>query len=172
MVTMVVPAGIFLFLRGFGQNEFTIPVYYQHGLSFTGCNTATSPHKVLFATYADPMPHLFYFPQWVQHQNFYRETRRIHAKYPAVQFTAIADTIVTPAIGNVWIVDTPRQLLQIANCELAWGEATYLTAPDRFNQLVLVDKHNHIRGYYKGDSLEDMDRLDIELDILLNHANE
>jgi hypothetical protein len=63
------------------------------------------------------------------------------------------------------MVDSEEQLYKIANCSLVFGQDTAISAP-LFNQLVLVDAQKRIRGYYIGSDLDDMDRLDIEIDIL------
>ncbi|MCB0506055.1 MAG: hypothetical protein KDC58_11225, partial [Cyclobacteriaceae bacterium] len=67
--------------------------------------------------------------------------------------------------GNKLLVTDINQLFKVANCSLVLGQDSVIHKPI-FNQLVLVDTHKQIRGYYSGSELEDMDRLDIELDIL------
>ncbi|MCB0495247.1 MAG: hypothetical protein KDC79_03885 [Cyclobacteriaceae bacterium] len=166
-MALVFPVLIYLFLRGFGENHFAIPVYYENGISIDGCkDEAGKKHLVQFETYALGEAHLFYFPQWVTNDEFYRQCERIHTKWPQLQFTAIADSSYSkPRIGNKLVVADQKHLYEIANCSLVLGQDSSIHHP-AYNQLVLVDTHKQIRGYYKGNELKDMDRLDVELEIL------
>lgn len=172
VVALLVPALIYLFLRGFGENHFAIPVYYEDGISLSVCGSLDKkPHLVEFESYSLQNAHLFYFPEWVNDEEFYRQCNRIQSKWPEIRFTAIADSSFSDIkIGNKLVVSDEEQLFNIANCALVLGQDSAITQPI-FNKLVLVDKQKHIRGYYTGDDLEDMDRLDIELDILHREEN-
>lgn len=167
IVALLLPALVYLFLKGFGKNEFAIPIYYQEGISIEGCNkTSQSQHYVKFESYDLEGACLFYFPQWVNDEEFYRQCSRIHDKYPGVRFTAIADSSYTQTqTGNILRAKNDDQLYQLANCALILGQDHSISKP-LYNQLVLVDKKKRIRGYYNGNELSDMDRLDIEIDIL------
>ena len=166
-VALLLPVLIYLFLKVFGDNHFAIPVYYADGITLEGCKyEARQPHLVEFESYQWQRAHLFYFPQWVNDEEFYRQCGRIQTKWPGIQFTAIADSSYSnSAIGNKLLVTDINQLFKVANCSLVLGQDSVIHKPI-FNQLVLVDTHKQIRGYYSGSELEDMDRLDIELDIL------
>lgn len=167
----MVPSLIYIFLRGFGDNKFEIPVFYEEGISIVGCNSeSNATHLVQFEAYDMQGAQLFYFPQWVDSDEFYRQCDRIKAKQPNISFTAIADTTLLSALGNVLVVSDEIHLYQIANCALIWGQEMAISKPI-YNQLVLVDKKKQIRGYYLGNELEEMDRLDIELDILKREVN-
>lgn len=160
-----------MFLRGFGENKFEIPIFYENGISIEGCkNESTTIHLVQFEEYDMQGAQLFYFPQWVNSDEFYRQCVRIKAKQPNISFTAIADTTLVSSIGNVLVVSDEAHLYQIANCALIWAQEFAISKPI-YNQLILVDEKKQIRGYYFGDNLEEMDRLDIELDILKRESN-
>lgn len=172
VVALVVPVLIYLFLKGFGENHFAIPVYYEDGITLRDCvPNGNKTHLVEFESYPLQSAHLFYIPQWVNSDEFYRQSSRIQDKWPNIQFTAIADSGYSDVrIGNKLVILDQSQLYQIANCSLVLGQDSAITSPI-FNKLVLVDQKKRIRGYYRGDDLEDMDRLDIELDILHREEN-
>jgi protein SCO1 len=166
VMALVVPSLIYIFLRGFGDNKFEIPVYYQNGIAITGCDTQNkTTHLVEFENYKLTGPQLFYFPQWVNDDEFFRQCNRIKAKHPKVTFTAIADSSNYQIFENVLLVSDEQHLFEIANCSLVLGQGQSISEP-LYNQLVLVDEQKRIRGYFSGHKLEEMDRLDMELDIL------
>lgn len=167
IIALVVPSLIYIFLRGFGENKFEIPVYYTDGISIEGCTNQDTAvqHLVEFESYPLEGIHLFYFPKWVDDDAFFRQCSRIQSKWPNVLFTAIADTTYLNNLGNVLLVSGDAHLLEIANCTLVLGQNHSIDSP-LFNQLVLVDSEKRIRGYFTGNELKEMDRLDIELDIL------
>jgi len=170
IAALVVPSMIYIFLRGFGYNKFEIPVYYEDGVAIEGCDASDSTHTVQFENYTLQGPQLFYFPQWVNDEEFYRQCNRINDKQPKVVFTAIADSSNHTFIGNLLLVSDEDQLYQIANCALVLGQEFFISEPI-YNQLVLVDSKKRIRGYFNGNELEEMDRLDMELDILKKEEN-
>ena len=170
IAALVIPSLIYIFLRGFGHNKFEIPIYYQDGASIEGCDNSASTHLVKFENYALEGAHLFYFPQWVNDDEFYRQCNRIRDKQPDVIFTAIADSTNAMVLGNLLMVLDDAHLYEIANCALILGQEAAITKPI-YNQLVLVDSKKRIRGYFNGNEIEDMDRLDVELDILKKELN-
>ncbi len=172
IAALVIPSMVYIFLRGFGENKFEIPVYYPNGLTIEGCSSDTSTtHLVKFENYKLQGAQLFYFPKWVNSNEFYRQCERIMAKPYQVVFIAIADTTLQSKLGNTLVVADENQLFNIANCALVLGQEVAIAKPI-FNRLVLVDAKKRIRGYYNGADLEDMDRLDIELDILSKEKDE
>lgn len=166
IVALVVPSLIYLFLRGFGENQFSIPIFYENGISIAPCNTNNDEsHFVLFEDYKLENAQLFYLPKWVNDNNFYSQSNRIKIKHPLVTFTAISDSSFNNSLGSLLLVADEEQLFSIANCALVLGQDSAISKPI-YNKLILVDRQKRIRGYYQGNDLEDMDRLDMELDIL------
>ena len=166
IAALVIPSMVYIFLRQFGDNKFEIPVYYADGISIEGC--ISSSHKQHFVQFEDYSLHgaqLFYFPQWVNDDEFYRQCKRIKDKQKNVVFTAIADSTNYAIFGNLLMVSDETHLYEIANCSLILGQDVAISEPI-YNQLVLVDSKKRVRGYFDGNDLEDMDRLDVELDIL------
>lgn len=160
-----------MFLKGFGDNKFEIPIFYKNGIAIEGCDIQNSTtHLVEFDAYTLQGEQLFYFPKWVNDDEFYRQCYRIKSKHPYLVFTAIADSSNYKIIENILLVSDERHLYDIANCSLVLGQDKAISEPI-FNQLVLADKKKRIRGYYNGNELEEMDRLDVELDILKRELN-
>ena len=58
--------------------------------------------------------------------------------------------------------------LNFINCELALGEDNWIDNGIAF-KYVLVDTEGIIRGYIEATTLEEIERLDTEVDILLNY---
>ncbi len=172
IAALVIPSLVYIFLRGFGDNKFEIPVYYSEGVRIEGCDVnSDTVHLVKFEHYKLEGAKLFYFPQWVSSEEFYRQCKRIQNKPYSVAFTAISDTTLQNELGNTLVVTDKSHLYKIANCALVFGQEVAITTPI-YNQLVLVDAKKRIRGYYNGADLEDMDRLDVELDILRKEKDE
>lgn len=166
IAALVIPSMVYIFLRQFGDNKFEIPVYYAEGVSLKGCDfSLDKQHFVEFEDYALEGAQLFYFPQWVNDDEFYRQCSRIRDKQKHVVFTAIADSSNYTVFGNLLMVMDEGHLYEIANCSLILGQENVISEPI-YNQLVLVDSKKRIRGYFNGNDLEDMDRLDVEIDIL------
>ncbi len=166
IVALVVPSLIYLSLRGFGDNKFEIPIFYQEGILIDGCELSHGkPYLVQFEDYDIHTSQLFYLPQWVNDDAFYQQCSRIKQKHPDVVFTAIADTSNYKIIERILVVSDETHLYEIANCSLVLGQEVAIKEPI-YNQLVLVDEFKQIRGYFSGNEVEDMDRLDVELDIL------
>lgn len=171
VVALIVPSLIYMFLKGFGDNKFEIPIFYKDGITIEGCDIQkSSTHLVDFEAYTLQGEQLFYFPKWVNDNEFYRQCDRIKSKHPYLVFTAIADSSNYKIIGNILLVSDEQHLFDVANCSLVLGQDTAILEPI-YNRLVLVDRKKRVRGYYNGNELEEMDRLDVELDILKREFN-
>jgi sRNA-binding regulator protein Hfq len=155
----------YIFSHKFRKNKFKIPIFYTNGVNIKGCKKTEGQHIVQFENYNLLEVQLFFFHNWINKAEFYQQCKRIQAKHPTIKFTAIADSTIQSELGSVLLVMDKKQLYKIANCALVVGKKSIIHSPV-YNQLVLVDKQKRIRGYYKGDDLEDMNRLDIELHVL------
>lgn len=172
IAALIIPSLVYIFLRGFGNNKFEIPVYYANGVTIDGCSEDIGKaHLVNFENYELEGAQLFYFSDWVKGNDFLKQCSRIKAKSYHVAFIAISDSLRQNQLGNTLVVKNNAQLFNIANCALVIGQGSAITKPI-YNQLILVDSKKRIRGYYDGASVEDMDRLDIELDILSKERND
>lgn len=152
-VVLLLPVLVFLFLKQFGSNEFTLPVYYASGNPLEECRDTDAPHKVsneFFFTYNLNRP-LIAGVQVRENNEYQYDLLNVLEKYPSVQTFAIS----------------PNDL-QTINCELIIGEDHYINEPI-INKYVLIDSDGQIRGYFQLDDLDEIQKLDMELDILLNY---
>lgn len=152
-VVLLVPVLVFLFLKQFGSNEFNLPIYYNEGHPLPECSRSDSSHKVsaeFIFTNDLHLPLLAGFED-VNANEFLFDLTNVLDKYPEVKiFSADASD------------------LQTMNCQLVLGEDQLIEQPIA-NKFVLIDDQRRIRGYFQLDELDDIDRLDMELDILLNY---
>lgn len=144
-LALLLPVGIFVFLKFFGKNEFDVPALYEDkapvvdadcGVTYsTGYTLADSVMTQLSA----------------QNQN---EVYLIHfSDLSSRMKQEIRDTEVTFVDGNVFSnADTFRRCILVVPS----GE-----------DLILVDKLGKLRGYYRSEDREEVDRLLLELKIIL-----
>lgn len=147
IIALLFPIGVFVFLRFFGKNEFAIPVYFESGIEAipTACNrNYQSPYRV-----SDSLL-----------KNF---------GWSGKPVLIVADTAVQSELTRL-----DEELgAEIQTIYLS-GEANYLDQVLRCDLLlqkpwttVLLDDQRRIRGYYAPNTREEMDRLIVELKILL-----
>jgi hypothetical protein len=148
---LIFPIGIFIFLRYFGKNEFTIPVYYSNELpdSLAGCK------KVEVVPYSVPESTLNKLgwkgnPAIITNDTL-ADTRKnllnLHQDFESDKLDIIVYAISDSIINT------------LCRCELLL-EKPWTT--------VLIDKERRIRGYYSPNTREEIDRLEVEIKILLN----
>ena len=173
LAMLAFPVLIYLFLQGFGRNEFDIPVYHAEGVDGQpgGCGGAESD--------------MFGVPHWVDD-----DTLVLVGKSAVVYAIMPDDSIDLVTIKNNlqsffsrygddqrvrWYeLRGPRQrLIHYARCALRL-DVTHDTLTNTLfgNQLVLVDDQRRIRGYYDPLDAKELDRLSVELQILITQQNE
>jgi len=153
LLALALPGLIFIFLKIFGKNHFDIPVYYKDGISdsLKECSGSyrgqyTLPDSVLNAfSYKNDVASLFIDESELTN----KEVTQLKQSYGDNQLQIITLRGIEP-----------NRLNRIKNCVL------FLKQPWK---AVLVDKQKRIRGYYAFTSLEETDRLNVELDILLTN---
>ncbi len=150
-LALLMPIGVFVFLRLFGKNEFTIPTYYETGVTESPASCGyqyTVPYTV---------------PDSVLKKMGKHETETITL--------LIADTSATIQSSLTRFSEefesTSYQIL-MPGSDASWDHAYacffFLKKPW---SAVLIDSERKIRGYYTPDSREEMDRLIVEMKILL-----
>ena len=118
----------------------------------------------------DHPPLLFYVPTTIANK-FQSDLTNVLEKYPKVGIQPIELRKDSNHMGNQnQLVMDSLAFFNFINCELVLGEDRLLTKP-LTNKYVLIDKKLMIRGYYQVDNLDEIERLDVELDILLNYEN-
>jgi len=152
LLALALPGLIFIFLKIFGRNHFEIPVYYKEGTtdSLKECagryrGQYTLPDSVLHAFhYRNGVACLFVDAADIQHKEV------VHLR------KLFGDQLQIISLDGI----EPSRMDQIKNCAL------FLKEPWK---AVLIDKQRLIRGYYAFTNLEESDRMNVEIEILLTN---
>ncbi len=192
IIILAVPVLIYLFLKGFGENEFSVPVFYtegidpdsfncgvtdqQHIVNFhsvvSGVNYEQSVKGRLIVVDADIQPYPIPNPVG----NPLQRISDLAKVYPSIQILSLRpydDTEHNQVeeviyVGNEWhlIPVKEEKLAAFGRCQLVFPEFDPGgTAWDK--RLVLVDQSGRIRGYYDADDYQETDRLLLEIKIIL-----
>ncbi|WP_266362285.1 SCO family protein [Tellurirhabdus rosea] len=221
ILVLVVPVLIFLFLRLFGENHFTLKTYYPltdpgSGAVITQRSPTASWWQMQKDTvyYAVPAYTISIPPKDSTSGRLkLKNTKDFAGRLTILSFNGSAcDQTCLRVAGQVnrvldiftndssivaltlvdrlaavnaikkqydprperWFYGQPthKAVQRVAEYEYRFGQRPILK-PEKetfaFNEgLVLVDKDGHIRGYYKGTDKEDVDRLVLEIRILLD----
>jgi hypothetical protein len=151
LLALILPIGVFVFLRIFGKNEFTIPIYYEQGV------TEVKPA----CSYTYPVP--------------YTIPDSIMQRVGVVEKTVVllvADTSAEVLVGlkrleeefgsDDFKIITPA--VEIASLDHWYSCFFFLERPW---SAILIDPEKRIRGYYSPNTREEVDRLIVEMKILL-----
>lgn len=152
-LALLLPVLIFVFLKFFGKNEFAIPVYYENGVDSVGYDCR--------GDYSKP----------------YAIDDSVMSAIGArkqVATVVIFGTREGTELGRLKEIFQPEEFeliqleggVNISSSRYArWLSCSFfLKAP--YN-VTLIDESKHIRGYYSIGSREEMDRLILEMQILL-----
>ena len=149
IIGLLFPIGVFVFLRFFGKNEFTIPVYYESGIEEvpTDCiRNYQVPYQV-----SDSL--LINFGWTGKDVLIVTDTTQSVRKG-----LMRLDEELSSEIQTIFLTGENDYLNEIFTCDL------FLQKPWT---TVLLDDQRRIRGYYDPTSREEVDRLIVELKILL-----
>lgn len=145
-LALLLPVSIFIFLKLFGKNEFDVPAFYQDKAPVTGCEfNYSAPYKVADSVMA-----------------------KLSAKRKTDLYMIYFSQITSRMQQEI---DTGA--VAIVNGQEEWTEdqrATFrkcVLAVPKSEDIVLVDKEGKIRGYFVSTDREEVDRLLLELEILL-----
>jgi protein SCO1 len=166
LLALAVPGLIFVFLKFFGKNKFDVPVYYQNGMEQDSvCQMFVQGQykiadSVLIQAGAQPnqVTVLAVYP-FVKDD--LRELHRIAAKYTS-------DNVFMGIVSGMQ--NLPKSHLpvqEVSYASFGWLVTCALRMQEPWS-VVLIDNHKQIRGYYDGSRRDEMDRLDLELSIVLN----
>ncbi len=156
-LALLLPGLVFVFLKYAGSNQFDIPIYNEEGL------------KNYPGECPNPEPGPYRLPDSVwQHLNgTHTKANVLVFASPSITKMEIAEPILNE-IGSskvTFIDDTalsPDSLIR-----LRWRRCTFkMESPW---QTVLFDSLGRIRGYYDLGSREEIDRLRVELKILVQY---
>ena len=155
---LMIPVIIFLVLKGFGTNQFAIPVYYENGIPQEqqfDCNFAAGPYTISWPADLQPeTPAAIYVGDVAESRNM---VRRIAKNRETATQVYLLDVQENEIDGAVSVTFDKERIQTLLHCTFA---------SDTLNQWILVDGMNRVRGYYN-QSLEEQDRLLDEISILL-----
>ena len=197
IITLVIPALIFTFLRFFATNHYNIPFYHpltnaDGSIKMNGKDTVFySVPKLDANTLAgnDLPRHLFkgkltvinYLPEecldscQIVQSNLQR-IQSLMKEIKGLRMITICDTITREEIGSSrftdntgWIIAKvkPENLQIVLNGALKFQTKIPKAKTNSLeSKLILIDKDEHIRGYYNGYDTDEIDRLMAEIKIL------
>lgn len=214
VLLLVIPALIYLFLRSFGVNQYTLPVYHPIAIDSTAAISGKIPDttyhtipqfslstvkgmKVTSALLKDKIyianffsiPCLTTCPQLFSQLNRVQEIFSNNPEVFIVSHIIATDTTskeVVQEFISANAVDSPRWLFLTGDTNelVELSRKGYFTSGIEDNQeknrmvdssnmekLALVDKKGRIRGYYNGTDPEEVDRLLVEIKVLLAESN-
>ncbi len=178
---IALPVLIFLFLKAFGRNEFTIPVYYENGLSdslSTPClDKSKQQYIVNSELVSEGQINIVHFekidgPVLKTRLEELERVQDVFFNDPDVELATYLNEIamkksdITDYDQRIQFLD---QFWKVKDLDsLSWAALKYcdMAMTDLDNRVVLVDKKNRIRGYYNILEREETDRLILELRIL------
>jgi protein SCO1 len=150
LLALALPGLIFIFLKIFGKNRFDIPIYYKEGIS-DSLRECTGPHRGQH-TLPDSVLRAFGCEKNIA--CLFVDSTEINNKeivHLRKEFGGKLQIISLEGVENA-------RLNRIRKCVLLLKEPW---------MGVLIDKEKRIRGYYAFTSLEETDRLNVEIEILL-----
>lgn len=149
---LLLPVAVFLFLKIFGRNEFQVPVMHAEG-------PVTAPGDCPFA-YVAP----YRLPDSVFTDLGLSRDDSLYVFY--------LDPLVRTAMHRLLVAfdGAPVQLVS-PEALTASGDPEFfrrcILLMDSGASVTLVDHHNRIRGYYVGSDRDEVDRLMVEIKIIL-----
>lgn len=150
LIALALPGLIFIFLKIFGRNHFDIPVYYKDGIT-DSLNECSGAHQ---GQYFLPDSVLTIFKCKNDVTSLFVDDSEINSKAVEKLKFSFKDQLQIISLNSLELT----RLKGIKKCTL------FLNEPWK---AVLVDKQKRIRGYYAFTSLEETDRLNVEVEILL-----
>ncbi|QSE97103.1 hypothetical protein [Fulvivirga lutea] len=165
IVMLAIPAGIFTFLKLFGNNQFQVEVFYEEGLSgvegscfqtegqyYVIDSVLKQTGKLRVVAFVDTNDVL-------ELNNIYNRLNSLFDdNVDLIGFIDSTSTIES----SIFKVTKVENITNIRECHFI---------SDQRNKLVLVDSKNRIRGYYTRD-LDEIDRLIVELKIIIENDKE
>jgi hypothetical protein len=140
-LALLLPGLVFVFLRFFGKNQFEVPVYHQDSLAAPAyCHAPVSLPYVL--------------PDSVAPVRAGQVGIVSRGDYARMEMARLSQEFDTTEYVFRAVPETPE-----------WGCVLVLELP--WNT-VLLDDRGRIRGYYAIGTRDEMDRLMLEMKILLN----
>ena len=153
LLALALPGLIFIFLKLFGKNHFDIPVYYKEGVS----DLPTECRGAYHGQYVVP-DSILKTIGWKNGDALLvvGATEREQIELAKIQNKTKENSLQIISLDNL----EPTRLKILQDC--------VLFLKDPFD-VVLIDKQKRIRGYFALNSREEIDRLEVETEILLTN---
>jgi len=184
---ILLPIIIFLFLKGFGRNEFVIPVYYEQGLGdslSTPClDRAKQQYYVNSPFVSEGKIQVIHFERVDGPLTLFRleELERVQDVFSDDAEVELVTSVNGTSMTLQDIQDYDQRIYFAENFwkrqeldSTAWAKLKYcgMAMSNLDNRVILVDKQNRIRGYYNITERDETDRLILELRILKTEITE
>jgi protein SCO1/2 len=164
---IALPVSVYVFLQAFGDNKFTIPIYYEKGITdiVTGCDQTLGQHIV---------------PAFVENDSISTQYLNGIVIYnigdvdKAQELEKSNNLLMLNEKLDVWkhvvyedLTNNKDELVKFANCGLILRHIEVVHDYIKNDTLVLVDNQGRIRGYYGVLDRVEVDRLITEVNVLL-----
>lgn len=150
-IALLLPIAVFVFLKMFGRNEFNVPVLHQDSIPVNSrdCNIRyTTPYRV-----ADSL------------------MSRIKRNGSDSLFAIYFEGTPGEAMERLFVEFGADALAIIPSRDVGAADLTFLKTcillMEKQMSVALIDHNNRIRGYYDAADREDVDRLIVEIKIIL-----
>ncbi|MEO1052584.1 MAG: hypothetical protein AAFX87_18270 [Bacteroidota bacterium] len=188
-LTIAIPVCIFLFLKYFGSNHFQIPMYYENGVdtTFTDCSFSNIPHTIPTFGF-NSLDSVQITDEVLKDRITVIEFSTVECNIPCAerknQLSRVLDRFNPGEIQLISLFDLEsgklaHELKKGFNATENWhflaGNRSDVqelmqcgTVMNSIDQVVLIDDQLRIRGYYTATDIEDIDRLILEIKILMH----
>jgi protein SCO1/2 len=191
LFTLVIPVLVYVFLRAYGENHYAVPVFYETGIptDTTDCITEDEPHLIRMDFASDDLSAAdrllnrklsvvdIDMGSTQELGNPGYSLNRVVDKFaenPVVQFIVVrpsTDPVPVKQLSAdnrfIYVYGSGEQITEFARCELI-----LLDFPDKFDRntrrFVLIDNEGRIRGYYEVGDFDEIDRMILEMKIILS----
>ena len=165
-LALVVPVLVYLFMQGFGDNKYALPVLYMESVpAIEGCPTPDAP-------YALSLDDIYTASSLNERKNVLFDVRRSNADtvYIKNELQRVINYFGDQPYHHA-IVDLKQEpILRIDGYQKVLSKSfveCILRSTDNNSFLALVDARGRIRSYYESDQRSEFDRLITETEILL-----
>jgi protein SCO1/2 len=187
IITLGLPVCIYLFLQGFGENIYALPVFPEEAVPEGLCKEVGPGYTVKklvcggkdAVVMGDDQNYIFHFPDTSETGSEMNEIRRLVEETKDVSYRLITfagevqleqwdKVAVSQANDRYWVATSAcaGDVEELKACQLLLGLAEVKPGYSS-SRMVLVDGKGQIRGFYTPDERKEIDRLLVELDILM-----
>lgn len=171
-LALLLPVGVFVFLKFFGKNEFAVPVLFTENIEQpVGCDafTYTLPYAIHDSVMKqipwssdDSISLIVFLDSVVNKQEIRIQLNRVFTEFSGEKFSVCA--LTDKESGKVNLNDS-RFILSVESANKVLKHCVFLLEGN--NNTVLLDSRRRIRGQYAITDREEADRLILEMKIML-----